>query len=128
MRLAPQAITGILFLLAAVLAGAVWYMYLFVAVPPNLSVLQHATGLLQYTFSPENPQRLWFAWMVALPLLCVVLGVAYLMNGARTRRGWLVLLSASVLLAIASFVLNDLALAVFVALPILWGYRSFHAT
>jgi hypothetical protein len=128
MRLAPQAITGVLFLLAAVLAGAVWYIYLFVAVPPNLSVFQSATGLLQFTFSSENPQRLWFAWMAALPLLCIVLGVAYLMNGARTRKGWLILLSASVLLAIASFILNDWGLAAFVALPILWGYRSFHAT
>src|SRR5258706_12537241 len=124
MRLAPQAITGILFLLAAVLAGAVWYIYLFAAVPPNLSVLQSATGLLQYTFSSENPQRLWFAWMAALPLLCVALGLAYLMNGARTRKGWFILLSASVLLAIASFVLNDWGLAVFVALPIFWRYRT----
>jgi hypothetical protein len=66
--------------------------------------------------------------MAALPLLCIVLGVAYLMNGARTRKGWLILLSASVLLAIASFILNDWGLAAFVALPILWGYRSFHAT
>lgn len=128
MRTDPQGIAGVLFLLAAVLAGAVWYIYLFVAAPPNLPVLQSAVGLLQYTFSIENPERLWFAWMAALPFLCVALGVAYLKNGARTRRGWLILLCASVTLAIASFAFSDWGLAAFVALPILWGYRSFHAT
>src|SRR6266446_6583330 len=128
MRLTPQVITGYLFLLAAVLAGAIWYIYLFVAVPTHISLSQSAIDLLRYTFSAENPQRLWFAWMAALPILCALLGAAYLMNGARTRKGWFILLSASVLLALASFALNDWGLAVFVALPILWGYRSFHAT
>ncbi len=63
MRLTPQVITGYLFLLAAVLAGAIWYIYLFVAVPPHISLSQSAIDLLRYTFSAENPQRLWFAWM-----------------------------------------------------------------
>jgi len=31
-------------------------------------------------------------------------------------------------LAVATFVLNDWGLAVFVALPAVWGYRAIHAT
>lgn len=115
-------------MLAAVLAGAIWFALLFVAMPPGQSVLDSALGQLRYTFSSANEQRWWFAWLAALPVACGLLAVAYLLNASRSRTGGIVLLSVSVALAIASFAFNDWTLAVFVALPIIWGYRCVHGT
>jgi len=112
----------------AVLVAGIWYIYLFVAMPDNQTVWQSAVGQLRYTFSDANPQAWRFAWLVALPVSCLLLGIAYLLNVPRTRFGRLTLFVAAIALAVATFVLNDWDLAVFVALPALWGYRAIHAT
>lgn len=123
----PHVIAGSLFLLAAVLAGAIWFVLLFVAMPPGQSALDSALGQLRYAFSSANEQRWWFMWLAALPVACGLLAAAYLLNASQSRTGGIVLLSVSVALAIASFALNDWSLAVFVALPIIWGYRCIMA-
>lgn len=127
-RVTPNVVAGLLFLFAAVFAGGVWFIFLFAAMPTDSTVMDSVMGLLQYTFSSENPERWWFAWLASLPVLCGVLGTAYLLNVARNRKGRLILLSISIVVAIASFALNDLVLAMFVALPILWGYRALRVT
>jgi hypothetical protein len=124
----PHVIAGSLFVLAAVLAGAIWFALLFVAMPPGQSALESALGQLRYTFSSANEQRWWFAWLAALPVACGLLAVAYLLNASRSKIGGIVLLSISVALAVASFALNDWSLAIFVALPTIWGYRCVHGT
>lgn len=128
LRFAPHTVAGWLYLVPALLVAGIWYIYLFVAMPDNQTVWQSVVGQLQQTFSDENPRCWWFAWLVALPVLCVLLGVAYLRNAARTRMGGLTLFGVAIALAIATFVLNDWDLAVFVALPVLWDYRAIHAT
>jgi len=127
LRVSPHIVAGWLFVLAAVLGGGIWFIYLFVAMPDNQSIWASVVGQLQHTFSDENPQIWWFTWLAALPVLCVALGLAYLLNGARTRKGGMALFGISVVLAIASFALNDWSLAIFVALPTVWGYRAVHA-
>ena len=123
----PHVIAGSLFVVAAVLVGAVWFILLFVAMPPGQSALEAALGQLRYAFSSSNEQRWWFAWLAALPVACGLLAVAYFLNVARSKAGAGVLLGISIALAIAAFALNDWSLAVFVALPIIWGYRCFMA-
>jgi hypothetical protein len=103
-------------------------MYLFAATPTNQSAWASAAGQLRHTFSDENPQAWWFAWLGVLPVICLVLALAYLLNVARTRNARLALFLVSVALGGASFVLNDWGLAVFVAVPAIWGYRAIHAT
>jgi hypothetical protein len=127
-RVAPSVIAGFLFLLAAVFAGGVWCVFLFAAMPTDRSVVDSVMSLLQYTFSSANPGRWWFTWLASLPILCGALGAAYLLNVAHTRKGGLILLCVSIVVAIGSFAFNDWVLAMFVALPILWGYRALHAT
>jgi hypothetical protein len=126
LRPAPHAIAGWLLFVPALAAMGIWYIYLFVATPDNLSVWDSAIGQLRHTFSNENPQAWWFAWLVALPIACILFGVAYLKNLARTRALGVALLCCVVALAIATFALNGLGLALFVALPAWWGYRALH--
>jgi hypothetical protein len=54
--------------------------------------------------------------------------IAYLGGAARTRTGGIFLFAVTVLLAIATLALFNWTIAVFVALPGLWGYRAVHAT
>ena len=126
-RIAPHIIAGWLFLFAAVLCGGIWFIYLFVAMPENQSFLVSVTGQLQHTFSDENSHLWLFVWLAALPLLCIVLGVAYLLNVSGTQKMGRALFGVSVALAVASFVLNNWSLAFFVALPTLWGYRAIQS-
>ena len=125
---APHVTAGLLFLLAAGFAGTIWFIYLFVATPSGHSFLDSVLGQLQFTFSVENKERWWFAWMAALPIACGLLGAAYLFNVPRFKPVGIVLLGLSIALAIASFTLNDWSLAIFVALPIAWAYRCVNGT
>ncbi len=127
-QVGPHAIAGWLYVVPVALVAGVWFIYLFVAMPENHTVWQSATGQLRHTFSDANPQAWWFAWMIALPATCTMLSVAYLFKAPRSRGGRVGLFACAVALGIATFVLNDLGLAVFVALPVLWGYRAIHAT
>jgi hypothetical protein len=124
---APSAIAGWLYLVPVVFVAGIWGIYLFVAMPENQTVWQSVMGQLQHTFSSANPQAWWFAWLVALPVICALLAIAYLRK-PRTRGGRISLFTIAVALGIATFVLNDFGIAVFVALPALWGYRAIHAT
>jgi hypothetical protein len=128
LRLPPHAIAGWLLFVPALAVIGIWYIYLFVATPDKLTVWDSAIGQLRYTFSSENPQAWFFAWLVALPIVCVLLGVAYLKNLSRSRSVGITLLCGVIGLAVATFVLNDVGLAIFVAVPALWGYRALHAT
>lgn len=128
LQLAPQAIAGWLYVVPVALVAGIWFIYLFVAMPENQTVWQSAIGQLGHTFSAANPQAWWFAWMIALPVACAVLAVAYLRKAPLSRGGRMVLFACAVALGIATFVLNDFGLGVFVALPALWGYRAINAT
>jgi hypothetical protein len=128
LQLSAHATAGTLFLLAASFPAGIWFIYLFVAMPYPNSAFDSAMSQLQYTFSPENGDRLWFAWLAALPFACIALGVAYLLNVSRSRPAALIMLATSGALAVATFVLTAWPLALLVALPMAWGYRCLHAT
>ena len=127
-RLAPHVIAGWLFLLPALFVGGIWYTYLFVAMPTNLTVWESVKSQLEWTFSDANAHIWLFVWLAALPALCILMSVAYLSNVVRTRNGRIGLLSAGVALAVASFAAVSWDFSIFVALPSLWGYRAIHAS
>jgi hypothetical protein len=126
LSLRPDQIAGLLSLLAAVLAGTIWYIYLFVANPPGLPLPGVVLSQLTYTFSPENADRWWFIWLAALPFALAAVGAAYLCRLARTRTVAMLLLAVLVILAASALWLTDWSLAIFVALPIGWGWRCVH--
>ena len=109
---------------AAFLFGGIWYIYLFVVPLPRETALESARHTLQFTFSSENELRDAYFWIAALPAACIALAIAYLSKAAKSKRVAIFLLAATLVLAITTLVLVDPALAVFVALPAIWGYKS----
>ncbi len=109
--------------LSAVLILPFWYTLLFVATPSQLSVTEAVIGQLQYIFSVENPARWSFVWFATLPLLCTVVGSAYLLNLARSRIIAILLLASTISLGLAVLAFNTWDLAFFVILPAFWGWR-----
>jgi hypothetical protein len=124
-RIAPHQIAGWLLLLPAVACIAIWYVYLFVSPPSGLSALDGALGQLRYTFSEENSHAWWwFGWLIALPVACTCLALAYLQNVSRTRTGSIALFSMVVALALAAVLLTHFSMAFLIAGPAFWGYRA----
>ena len=128
LRLAPHVVAGWLFVVPALLVAGIWYTYLFVGIPDNFTVWESVKDQLHWTFSDENAHLWVFVWLVALPVLCLLMSVAYLTNVARSRNGRIGLFSAGLALAIASIVTTSWDFSIFVALPSVWGYRAIHAT
>ncbi len=126
-RIRPHTIAGLLSLLAATLIGAIWYIYLFVAPVNPHSMTLSAIHTLRYTFSPDNADRWYFVGLAAVFLCCAAVGVAYFLNVGGTQAGAMFLLLALVVLGAATFALTNWALALFVTLPAVWGYRCVHA-
>jgi hypothetical protein len=124
LNLRSDQIAGLLSFLAALLAGVAWYIYLFVASPPERPLAESVRGQLAYSFAPENADRWWFIWFAALPLALTVVGAAYLSRLARNQAVAMLLLAVLIILAGSSFLLTNWSLAIFVALPIFWGWRS----
>jgi hypothetical protein len=126
--LASHKIAGWLYFVPALMVGSFWCIILFVALPEHQTAWQSVVATMQFAFSAENPQAWWFAWQIALPVACVILGVLYLFNIPRTRPARIALLAFAIALAAATFVLNDWPIGVAVAFPAFWGYRAIHAT
>ena len=128
-RLAPHVVAGWLFGMAALIFVPFWYITLFVAIPGNFTVWEFVKDELRYFFSSANPNFWMYVWLVALPVLCVLMSVAYLSNVTRTKNMRLVLFGLGVLLAIAAFALpTKIDFGVFVALPLIWGFLAIRAT
>ena len=126
-RLRPNTIAGLLSLLAAVLVGTIWYIYLFVApVIPRLLTLS-AIESIRYTFSPDNASRWYFVGLAALFVCPAAVGVAYLLNVSGTQTGAMFLFVVLIVLGLGAFALTNWSLALFIAMPALWGYRCVHA-
>jgi hypothetical protein len=130
MQLRPRSeqIAGLLSLLAAVLAGVAWYVYLFVADPGDRPFADSAYSQLNSSFATANADRWWFIWFSALPLALSAVGAAYLSRLARNQTMAMLLVAILVILAASSFYLADWPLAVCVALPIYWGWRCVRGT
>ena len=128
-RLAPHVVAGWLFGLAALTFVPFWYIALFVAIPGNFTVWEFVKDELHYFFSSANPNFWMYVWLVALPVLCVLMSVAYLSKVTRTKKIRILLFGAGVLLAIGAFALpTKIDFGFFVALPSLWGFLAIRAT
>lgn len=118
----PHNVAGLLWLLAAALVAAIWYVLFFVSVPSEMSVADASEGLVGYLFSAENPSRPWFIWLAVAPVVSAALGLAYLFGVSRSTTSAVALFSVAFALAVTAFYFVTWSLAVFVALPCYWGY------
>jgi len=124
-RLRSEQIAGLLSFLAAVLAGVASYIYLFVATPSGRPPADSLYSQFASSLALESADRWWPVWCAALPLALTVVGAAYLSRLARKQTVAMLLLTVLVVLAALSFYLDDWSLAIFVTLPIVWGWRCF---
>ena len=117
----PEKLAGVLSLLCAGLMLPFWYILLFTATPSGMSSFEGAIQQLQFSFSPETPGRWLLVWWAAMPFACLGIGVAYLLNGASTKRRAIGLTAASATLVLAAIVLSNWPTAAFLALPVVFG-------
>ncbi|MES1980950.1 MAG: hypothetical protein V4443_00605 [Pseudomonadota bacterium] len=103
-------------------------MVIFLDPIPNLSIADSAARTLQELFSQTNPSRLWFVWFAVLPVICTLLGAAYLSGLAQSQAGAMILFVLSVALAATAFLFTHWSLALCVALPCYWGFRCAYRT
>lgn len=124
-RLRSEQIAGLLSFLAAALAGVAAYIYLFVGTPSGRPPADSLYSQFASALALESADRWWSLWCAALPLALTVVGAAYLSRLARNQTAAVLLLAVLLVLAGLSFYLDDWTLAIFVALPIVWGWRCF---
>jgi len=121
--LSPDKVAGLLSLLAALVFLPMWHIILYKAPAAGMSANESAVSSLEFFFSHENPTRLMFVWLAALPFSWVVIGTAYLFNFARSKAVAIALLALSAGLGIATLFSMDFVFSFFVVLPTYWGYR-----
>lgn len=119
----PDKVAGTLFFISVMPVLLAWIVLLLVGHTSNLPLMSSALNQISYMFSEENPTRVWFLWFAVLPLVCVALGVAYLVGAANNRKFAIAMFVVAIGLAGVSFVLCDWTIAVFVTLPTFWSLR-----
>jgi hypothetical protein len=119
MRLPNNVITGLLFLLPAFTVLGFWYVSLFVGNPPCCDIpFQRLRVLLN-----ESPQPISFRWLLILPALYLTFAGLCFSRIPRTHLGAVGPFSASVLLAIASW-LTITSTAIVATLPLIYGFKK----
>lgn len=113
---------------AAAFQVPVWYIYLFVATPTGQPVTEAARRQLVFTFSGEGPYRWWFVWFAAMPVLALLVGLAYLAKGASRRVGAIALVCVSSANALGALALADWTTALVLAMPIYFGAQCVRGT
>lgn len=117
--LSNNAKTGLLFLLPAFGVLGIWYILLFVGNPPCDN---DPIESLRF-FLNESPQPIFFRWLLVLPALYLTFTALYFSEIPRSRLGAIVLFSASVLLAIATW-LTVTSIAMFATMPLLYSFTN----
>ena len=116
--------------MATVLLVGTWLLLLLTGTSFDSRGLAKVAHFLSYIFRRDNPDWWFFLVLAVLPFLSATSAVAYFRGVARTRRGAVVLLLGSALLAMAALVAPGSVLSVLslVMLPALYfGYRCLRA-
>lgn len=117
MKITSNSMAAILYLLAAMVVLAIWYILLFVNTPPCARPI----GSLLY-FLNEPPTQLIFRWLLVLPVLCFLLAAAYSSKWSLTRSGAFSLFGVGVVLALAAWRSSPSPVAVLVSLALCCGF------
>lgn len=119
MRVKAGTKAGLLYLLPTVTVCGIWYVLLAADSSPTSS----AGATLMFVLS-DGPNPYWFRWLVALPVLCLVLCVAYLSRVSATRVGSACLFAAGLALSTAIWLTVAHEVALFATLPLLHGFLN----
>ena len=117
MTLNANTKAALLYLLPVIAVFGIWYVLLFDVRSPG--------GTPEYVFKSaltEGPRLLWFRWLLVLPGLCLALAAAYLSRLSNSRIGAIGLLVIGVALAVAAWLTVAAEIALFVSLPLVYGF------
>jgi len=112
-RWSVRRIAGIAYLVPVATIAGTWYTFLAVAAAPRSD---YAALLREWLV--DDPDRAVFWWLVALPLLCAGLAVAYLAPKSHGRAASTAWCAAGIALALAAWRSLDASIAMAVALPL----------
>jgi hypothetical protein len=118
MNLTPSTKAGALYILPAIAVLSIWWVLLFVENSPGVTPL----GTLRFVLT-EGPQRHWFYWLIALPILCALLTGAYWSRLTRNRSGAVGLFVVGAVVSLAAWFTVTWEIAMFATLPLLYGFR-----
>jgi hypothetical protein len=116
MRMTPERMAGITYLVPVVAMGAIWYALLFVGNPPG----HGPEGFLRFAFA-DSPERMFFWWLALLPALCLLLAFGYFSAAATKIVGAITMLGIGIAVALAAWFTLDWTIATFATMPLLFS-------
>lgn len=119
----PATIAGLLSLLSTMFVVAIWLFLIFVDIQTNQSTTQAILSQFTAIFSIENPARVTFVWLAALPFITASISSAYLLKLARSKLIAILLLVLTIGSGLVVLSFGPLSLAIFVLLPAFWGWK-----
>jgi hypothetical protein len=102
---------------------AIWIFLFFVGIPPHQTIMRTITDQATSIFSVENPARLTFVWLAALPFITASISSVYLLKLARSKFIAILLLVLTIGSGLVVLAFGPLSLAIFVLLPAFWGWK-----
>ena len=121
MSIRPQTYAAFYLALGSAIPIGAWLILLFAAQSPSLSATDAVTQTVQFTFSAANPDRLWFVWWAALPVMLLAVAGSYLSRISKIPAGAIALLVVSSAIALASLYLSS-AVAIPIAFALYYGF------
>ena len=117
MKLTANNSAVILYLLAVLSTLGIWYILLFVSNPPCVNPIDNLLYFLN-----EPPSRLIFWGLLVMPVLCLLLAIAYFSKWSQTRMGGFSLFGAGAALAFAAWWASPSPGAVLVSFALWYGF------
>ena len=119
MKIQHHTIAALLYLPPVIAVLSVWYVLLFIGNTTSMSPMSN----LQYFLFVE-PKRVWFWWLLALPVSFLGLAASYVSEVATTLRGSVSLLLIGTVLAIATWLTLTHSIALFASFPLLYSFLA----
>jgi hypothetical protein len=116
MKLAPEKLTAIAYLLPIAAIGGIWYILLFVGNDPNPD---YDAMLHMWLF--ELPGRLFIWWLIFLPAICLAMAISYLTAIPKRKVGALVLCGLGLVASVAAWLTVAVGIAICVTLPLFFS-------
>jgi hypothetical protein len=109
-------IESVLSLASGVSLLIIWYVYLFVAIPENTTLLSAASNGIEYALSPEKNENYLFFWFTLISI-CVSFYCCFAFLFKASNLSTMVLVAAH---TAASLFVYDFGVVIATALPLLY--------
>jgi len=115
-RTMNNKIESVLSLASGVSLLIIWYVYLFVAIPENTTLLSAASNGIEYALSPEKNENYLFFWFTLISI-CVSFYCCFAFLFKASNLSTMVLVAAH---TAASLFVYDFGVVIATALPLLY--------